>query len=135
MVMVLMQGALRGRRAFMLAVVVTGLLMGLVGMHHLSVASEASTAVPASSHMSDPGTPSDRQESPHDGGGHDSGLLHLCLAILAAVAVLVASGVLWRLSRPVTKARRVGTSGLRTAPRAPPPTAPARLALLCVLRT
>lgn len=125
----------RGPRGLMLASVVTGLLIGLVGMHHLSIPPEAPAVVPASSHIADPDAPTRQPGSPHDGGGHDSALLHLCLAILAAVALFMVSAVLWRQSPLLTTAPRPGRSGLRTAPRAPPPTAPARLALLCVLRT
>lgn len=131
----LVQAVVRGRRALLLAVGVTALLVGLVGMHHLSVAAQDTHAATASTQMTDTGMPSDPAEPPHDGGGHDSGLLHLCLAVLTAVAVLVASAILWRRPRAVAIARRSSTSVLRTAPRAPPPTAPARLALLCVLRT
>lgn len=134
--MMLMRTVLQGRRALMLAVVVTGLLVGLVGMHHLSVAPQDTYATMAPTQMVDAGMPSDpAAPPPHDGGGHDSGLLHLCLAVLTAVAVLIVSAVLWRRPRAVATVRRVGTSVPRTAPRAPPPTAPARLALLCVLRT
>lgn len=118
--------AQRRRRALLLAAVVTGLLLGLVGMHHLA-------AGPAAAHMStaaaDPTGP-DRTDP-----GHDDGLAHLCLAVLTAVAVLVVSAVSWSRPGTAAPARRPGTSRRWTAPRAPPPTAPARLALLCVLRT
>lgn len=120
----------------MLAVVVIGLLAGLVGMHHLTVAAEPSTAVTASSPTSDPHVPSDESGSSRDGEGHDSGLFHLCLAILTVFAVFVASAsALWQRQHPVTMAGRAPAFWSGTTPRAPPPTAPARLALLCVLRT
>lgn len=117
------------RRALLLAVVVTGLLLGLIGMHHLAGGPAAAT------HLSGPVAPADPMGPDGPGPGHDTGLLHLCLAILTAVAVLVVSAVAWSRPAPATGPRRFGTSRLCTAPRAPPPTAPARLALLCVLRT
>lgn len=123
---------LRGRRALLLAVVVTGLLAALVAMHHLAVAPAGDATVAAPIRTSDPGMPHD--DPSHDGGGHDS-LLHLCLAVVVGVATLVAAAMLWPRSRPIAATRRVVGSALRSAPRAPPPTAPARLALLCVLRT
>ena len=121
--------AQRRRRALLFAVVVTGLLLGLVGMHHLSTGPVAAT------HMSGSAAPADPMGPDRPGRGHDDGLLHLCLAVLTAVAVLVASAVAWSRLRPRPAPRRFGASRLWTAPRAPPPTAPARLALLCVLRT
>lgn len=145
-----------GRGAFLLAVVVTGLLLGLVGMHHLSVAPHSGASLPGAPHSaaSLPGTsppdahggpaaaashpaaaPLDGPVPPDDDGGHGSEVLHLCLAVLTALAILVVSTAVWWLPRPLTAARRVGVSRRWTAPRAPPPTAPARLALLCVLRT
>lgn len=126
--------ALRGRRALMLAVVVAGLLVGLVGMHHLAVG-PAPDMAPVSHTTEDPLAGSGDPAPPHDGRTHEPGLLHLCLAILTAVVVLIASVVEWRRSGPLCSVRRVAMARPRTAPRAPPPTAPDRLALLCVLRT
>lgn len=126
----------QGRRAFLLAVVVSALLFGLVAMHHLSIATgEAPVAAPAPMHVSDAEPLPAPGGSDHGGSGHDDGLLHLCLAILTAVAVLLVATVMW--SRPPARSThpRSGASWMRTAPRAPPSTAPARLALLCVLRT
>lgn len=126
----------RGRRTFLLGVVVFGLLFGLVAMHHLSIATgEAPVAVAVSMDMPDAAPPTAPDGPGHDESGHDSGLFHLCLAILTAVAVLVVSAVMWFRPRAVSVCPRSGGSWLRTAPRAPPPTAPVRLALLCVLRT
>jgi hypothetical protein len=116
----------------LLAVVVAGLLVGLVGMHQLAVA-PAAGAAPVS-HVTE-GMPVDPGGPPHGDDGHDRGLLHLCLAVLTAAAVLIVAVVLWRRGRPRSVVRRVARARPRTAPRAPPPTAPARLALLCVLRT
>lgn len=123
---------LRPRRRLLLAVLVTGLLAGLVGMHHL--ASDGSSM----SHESAGSDPSMTMpvDGPARGGPHDPALLHLCLAVLGAVAVAaVATLVLWwhPVAAPepaVRPARRVSAS-----PRAPPDSASARLALLCVLRT
>lgn len=119
-----------GRRAFLLAVLVTGLLAGMVGMHHLSVALDVPATVAAP--MSDPAMGSDPA---HQSEEHGTGLLHLCLAVLTAVALLLMSAVLWGRPDTAPVVGRGGTSNPRTAPRAPPPGAPARLALLCVLRT
>ncbi len=117
----------------MLAVVVAGLLVGLVGMHHLAVA-PAPDVAPVSHVVEDPPAGSG-DPAPSHGGEHGSGLLHLCLAVLTVIAVLIASVVVWRRTAAGSVVRWVAMSRPRTAPRAPPPTAPARLALLCVLRT
>ncbi|MDN5750215.1 MAG: DUF6153 family protein [Pseudonocardia sp.] len=132
--MIVRRGVSGTRRTLLLAGLVTGLLLGLVAMHHLSVAPEGPVPAAAMSHAAAPAA-HDSPPSPHDGGAYDTGLLHLCLAILTAVAVLVVSTAAWRRQGPLTRARRAAVSRLWTAPRAPPPTAPARLALLCVLRT
>lgn len=121
----------RGRRAVLLGALVAGLLLGLVGMHHLAMTPH-SAATSTSAAMADPGM----DPGPaHPGDDHGSALLHLCLAVLTALAVLLVPLVLWRWPGTARIAARAGTSGVRPAPRAPPPTAPARLALLCVLRT
>lgn len=121
---------LRGRRAIMLGVLITGLLIGLVGMHHLSVTPDVvgvSAAAMAPSDM-DPGPAHPEKE-------HGSPLLHLCLAMLTAVAVLLVSAAWCRRPGLVSPALRGGVSRTSSTPRAPPATAPSRLALLCVLRT
>lgn len=116
--------------------VVAALLFGLVAMHNLSVTTGAApAAVGVSTHMPGPEGPAMPAGPDHGDPGHETGLLHLCLAVLTAVAVLIVSAVMWFRTPPPTPARRFGASRLRTAPRAPPPTAPVRLALLCVLRT
>ncbi|GAA2571221.1 DUF6153 family protein [Pseudonocardia hydrocarbonoxydans] len=129
--------AQRGRRAILLGVLVAGLFVGLVGMHHLSVTPDGASASAVAMAGSDVAMAgSDMDPGPgHSGGDHGSALLHLCLAVLTAVAVLLVSAVLWRRPGLARIAPRAGTSGVRPAPRAPPATAPARLALLCVLRT
>jgi hypothetical protein len=121
-------------RRLLLAALVVGLLAGLVGMHHLAGAGPASPVATASA-----AAPMTVDGDPHDDGHRDAGaaLLHLCLAVLVAVAALVVGAALVLLSRPAPDGPgRVTASGrVRTAPRAPPSGAPARLALLCVLRT
>ncbi|WP_410651502.1 DUF6153 family protein [Amycolatopsis sp. cmx-4-54] len=106
--------------------------LGLVGMHHV-VAESGHDAGHSAVAMADPccaDTPS------HDGVGHDghSGL-HLCLAVLAAVVLLIVSWLLVRNGRTMAtwKSRRGGgpASG-RNPPRWRP--VPERLSLLRVLR-
>ncbi|MBW0109201.1 hypothetical protein I4I84_10755 [Pseudonocardia sp. KRD-182] len=135
-----------GRRAVMLAVLVIGLLAGLIAMHHLSadVSGPHRTAGPGSdaesAQASGPDADAlmqrdDMPGAPVPGDHTDTGLLHLCLAILTGVAIIIATMLEWRRSvtprpRPPLRASRP-----MPTPRAPPPSAPARLALLCVLRT
>lgn len=124
----------RRRRALLLAAVVLGLFIGLVGMHHLSIG-PLSIGPAEATHMSGSAAPADPMGPDRPDPGHDNAVAHLCLAILTAVAVLVVSAVSWSRPGPTSPPRRFGATRLWTAPRAPPPTAPARLALLCVLRT
>lgn len=135
-----------GRRALMLAVLVVGLLAGLVAMHHLSAAVSGphGAVVPVngaeSAHAAVPDISvgmqrDDNQGSPPASDHGDTGLLHLCLAILTGVAVVVAAMLEWRIGATSTARPPVGSIRPVPAPRAPPPSAPARLALLCVLRT
>jgi hypothetical protein len=128
----------------MLAALVIGLLTGLIAMHHLtagesgphravaSVSNAESMSAPALDPAIEPG---DMRDAPAPAEHGDTGLLHLCLAILTAVALVIAALVEWR--RGVTPAARPQSWAPRPAPapRAPPPSAPAKLALLCVLRT
>lgn len=131
----------------MLALLVACLLSGLVAMHHVSAAGTHGTAasmdVPDPVHAAIPGVAALPQLGDPQGGsptddrddGVDSSLLHLCLAIMTGVVLIIASSPGWRriAYRSVWSAVRL----LRPAPapRAPPPSAPARLALLCVMRT
>lgn len=122
----------------MLGVLVTGLLIGLVGMHHLSMSSmsESSMSADGAGVSAAAMAPSDMDPVPaQPDEGHGSPLLHLCLAILTAVAVLLLVAAFWRRPGILVAAPRGGASGILPAPRAPPATAPDRLALLCVLRT
>ncbi len=131
----------------MLAVLVVGLLFGLVVMHHASAAGShgetTSTGVQESAHNAVSGVTVPRlggsSGAVDEGGGHggvdSSVLLHLCLAILAGVGLILAGsrgwrGFLGRWARSVVSVVRPAPS-----PSAPPSSAPARLALLCVLRT
>lgn len=132
----------------MLAVLVVGLLFGLVVMHHASAAgphgATTSMGVQDSAHTAVSGGVTvpwlgGSSGAVDEGGGHggvdSSVLLHLCLAILAGVGLILAGsrgwrGVLGRSARSVVSVVRPAPS-----PSAPPSSAPARLALLCVLRT
>jgi len=110
--------------------VLVGLFIGLVGMHHLSVTPDGAGVSAVAM------TGSDGERGPaHSGDDHAAAVLHLCLAVLTAVVILMVSVVLWRRPGIAHLMPRAHTSGVRPAPRAPPATAPARLALLCVLRT
>lgn len=131
----------------MLAVLVVGLLCGLVVMHHVFAADShvaaTSVSVSTSVHAAIPGAAGlpqlvDPQGASHGDdrdGGVDSSLLHLCLAILTGVALVLAMSLGWR--RIVYWSARSAVQVVRPAPTpcAPPPTAPARLALLGVMRT
>lgn len=123
-----------------MAALVALLFVGLVGMHHLSTASvnapghDVPASLTASPSLVDHAAPVPTHDRPHEDYG--ASLLHLCLAVLTAVAVLAAVLVAWRTRDTVRRRsarRRPGRT--RTIPRAPPQSAPARLALLCVLRT
>lgn len=130
------------RRALLLTALVAVLFVGLVGMHHLSTASlsgarhdaPAASSMETSSPAVDHGAPERSRDQPHE--DHAMSLLHLCLAVLTAIAVMAAALVAWR-TRDVggRRSARSRSGRPRTSPRAPPPSAPARLALLCVLRT
>jgi hypothetical protein len=138
------------RRAALLAVLVGALFVGLVGMHHLmagpsvapsslalpSVASPAaSPAAPTAAPDLGSGRHGPEQPAPPGHGDHESSLLHLCLAVLTVVGALAAVLLLWRGGRMPSRAPGGRSHRPRPAPRAPPPTSPERLALLCVLRT
>ncbi len=136
----------------LLAALVTGLLAGLIAMHHLSTglpgphgtAMAASDAQSVQALVQDPDAGMQRDEMRQDGTQRgtpppaphaDAGILHLCLAILTGFAIVIAAMTPWR--RGTTPALRSSRRPAQPvpAPRAPPPSAPARLALLCVLRT
>lgn len=133
----------------MRSLVVTGLLAGLIGMHHLLAMGPAEEvpAVPVASatvsmeqgpmeHGGGRPLPSTPPASPTGGhDDHESGLWHACMAVMIAAAMLVLGWLLcWR---PGDVAARCTVQIVRawSTPRAPPRGAPARLALLCVSRT
>ncbi len=92
------------------------------------------TAVPVGPGPDQPGHGADR--SPGHGSMPSSlhQILHLCLAILAALLVLGAIALaLWCTLRPDRHAIRISTLDGRAPRRRPPPTS-VRLAQLCVLR-
>lgn len=132
----------------MLAVLVVGLLFGLVVMHHASAAgphgATTSMGVQDSAHtavLGDVTVPrlGGSSGAVDAGGGHggvdSSVLLHLCLAILAGVVLILAGSQRWRRVLDRSTRSRIRVIRPAPSPTAPPPSAPARLALLCVLRT
>jgi hypothetical protein len=123
---------------------VVGLLLGLVGMHHLSATTDPPGQPPVASLVAErPANGPLTGHPPGEHAGHGAGtspeghsdLLHLCLAVLGAIVIAVgALGPRW--GRPAVSI--VGTRGPqrpRTSSRGPPPPVPRRLAQLCVLRT
>lgn len=147
------------RHGLQLVLLVLPVLFGLVGMHALVVPAAAPAtdtghqvavavsvtgpadhrADAASSASAAPSAPvsaavADRPMSA-DHSEHDAHLLHLCLAVLAAVGLglLAAWLFLGRLTLPVsvTPARQRA----RGMPAQRPPPVPRRLAQLCVMRT
>ena len=144
------------RHGLQLVLLVLPVLLGLVGMHALvapaaapapdtehQVAVAASVAGHTHLRVDAASTPPSAPMSaaaahgpmPADHGEHDAHLLHLCLAVLAAVGLgLVAAWLfLGRLSLPVsvTPARQLAHG----MPAQRPPPVPRRLAQLCVMRT
>lgn len=126
---------LRGRRALLLALAVTGLIVGMVGMHHLAGTGPGHAAATAGAPMA-AGADHGTAPMPDTSEDHPSALLHLCLAVLTVAGMLLLPALLLLRTAGTAPARpmtRLPWSG--RAPRAPPRTAPDRLALLCVLRT
>ncbi|MFP5068068.1 DUF6153 family protein [Pseudonocardia nantongensis] len=138
-----------GRNGRLLLVLVLPVLLGLVGMHALVVPAPTTATSPTVARIPvEHATPQHGPVVPAGGAGehgapaghddhHDDGashLMHLCLAVLAAVGVALLSAWLFlgRLSLPgsSTPVRR-WTGGM---PAARPPPVPRRLAQLCVLR-
>lgn len=118
------------RRSALPGLVVAGLLLvGLVAMHHVAVGAGATSAAPVPHTAGAPAVPN---ASP----GHDhSTLLHLCLAVVAAGAVLLVGALVAWEARQLDPVPAGGPGEVRPAPRAPPPAANRRLAQLCVMRT
>lgn len=124
----------RARRTVLLGLVVAGLLAGLIGMHHLAVAPDGPLARPTTMHVAVPAEPA-APPSPEPHGDDHSGLLHLCLAVLAAAAVLLLSAASWRRAVPLVGETTRRSWPVRAWSRGPPLVTGRRLALLCVLRT
>ena len=144
------------RHGLQLVLLVLPVLLGLVGMHALvapaafpatdtghqvavGVSVAGHTDLRADAASAPPSAPvsaaADHGPVPADHGEHDGHLLHLCLAVLAAVglALLAAWVFLGRLTLPVsvTSARQLAHG----MPAQRPPPVPRRLAQLCVMRT
>lgn len=113
------------------------LALGLVLMHHTVMAGPpaASTASSTVEHGAGHAAHADEHREPSPAGhgdGHAGMLLHLCLAVLAALGVLLLVGLPLRLPRPPDDG---GTGAARATPApARPPPVPLRLARLQVLR-
>lgn len=120
---------------------VCALACGVIGMHHLGLASQhgdehAAPVAMAGPVMAEAGCCGDHASAP----GHDPGptgplqLLHLCLAVLAGAVVLGALLIQWRqLVRERGAPARLSQVLRRYPPRAPPDSATV-LASLGVLR-
>lgn len=107
--------------------VLLGLLVGLVGMHH--VVTDPSAHEPAViAHAGMSGEPAPAPSEHND-------LLHLCLAIMTAAVVVTAALLARRTAGEIRTPPSSVRPNPRSAGRAPPPPVPRRLALLCVLRT
>ncbi|MCY7341419.1 MAG: DUF6153 family protein [Pseudonocardia sp.] len=128
-----LDGHLDKQRLLLLAMLVAGLLAGLVGTHHMPVEQPRTSAAMRVGQHGDQ-TPAPARHDDHNSGDH-SALVHLCVAILAAGALIVLTMMMWRMPVVVLRVAPARTSRARSTPRAPPATAPDRLALLCVLRT
>ncbi|HVL85010.1 MAG TPA: hypothetical protein VM367_12090 [Pseudonocardia sp.] len=110
----------RCRRSLLLGLVVVGLLAGLVGMHHVTAAGP-----PGVGHVATVPAPAEEHST----------LLHLCVAVLAAGALLVLGLLAVRTGTAHGSAAADARPCLRASTRAPPAPVPRRLAQLCVLRT
>lgn len=146
------------RRALLLVALLGVLIAGVIGTHHfivLPAAGSASGTVSVEVVSSAPGHPAavqpldvplahgwliehgveDRTAWPESHADHETSLLHLCLAVLTTLGVLAALVTAWQGCIRTTRVEIRAVGRPDTAPRSPPPTAPVRLALLCVLRT
>lgn len=100
-------------------VLLCALVFAVVGMHHVAAAETPHAAHTASHH---------EEQQPHE---HD--LLHLCLAVLVAAAVVLLGWFLVRTALPRLSAPSDETP--LSTPQRPPPGGRRLLTTLCVLRT
>lgn len=143
------------REGLQVVLLVLPVLLGLIGMHALVAPAPAAdpghgaavtaTATGHNDHRADhradtasaPSAPvAARQSMPADHGEHDDAhVLHLCLAVLAAVGLTLLSAwvFLGRLTLP--SSAPWSRQRARVQPAQRPPPVPRRLAQLCVLRT
>jgi hypothetical protein len=105
------------------------LVLGVVGMHHVNVDTPDGHAAVASAHGDHHHAPDEPEPAP----AHD--MVHMCVAILCAVASLLLLGwLLLRLARP-SDAPAASTPAWPRAPARPPPLGGRGLLnSLCVLR-
>ncbi len=117
------------------------LVLGLVLMHHAVIAAPPAAATPSVEHATGHGTEHAAHAAPapappdHGHGDHHGAtMLHLCLAVLAALGVLLLVARHARRPSPSGDDRDDDTpAGVVPAPARPPPV-PLRLARLQVLR-
>lgn len=108
------------------------LLLGVVGMHHVNVGADmpgghTAMSTPADAHVDH--APNEPAPAP----AHD--MLHLCVAILCAVASLLLLGLSLLRAARLSERRVTATPAWPRAPRKPPPkNGRALLNSLCVLR-
>ncbi|MGW6442097.1 hypothetical protein [Lentzea sp. NPDC055074] len=108
------------RRRLTQWVLLCALVFSVIGMHHVAAA-ETPHAGHTMSHQQE------QQEQPHE---HD--LLHLCLAVLVAAAVVLLGWFLVRTALPRLEA--LPGDEPPSAPARPPPGGRTLLTTLCVLR-
>ncbi|MEV6239179.1 hypothetical protein [Lentzea sp. NPDC051838] len=106
------------RRRLTQWVLLCALVFAVVGMHHVAAAE-----VPHAEHM----VSHQQEPQPHE---HD--LLHMCLAVLVAVAVALTAWFLVRTALPRLAA--LPSDAPLSTPQRPPPGGRPLLTTLCVLR-
>ncbi|MFC4950988.1 DUF6153 family protein [Pseudonocardia sp. GCM10023141] len=122
----------------------TAVLVGLIGMHHLSIASgdpvhvgaDSAEIFPTVTISAEPAMATDRGplHGEHPESGHDMALQHLCLAVLTIAAAVVLGMLVALAVAPASPSPLQSPGWNGSAPRAPPLPTRVRLALLCVLR-
>ncbi len=128
---------LRHFRELVFVIALAGVVVGLVGMHHLSVSDSAAVAPASMTSMAvtPDHEPAAGAPAPEGHTGHGTDLLHLCLAVLMAGAAVVLGLLAWRRGVVVPGAGQPAARLQIAGSRGPPLRVPRRLALLCVLRT